>query len=370
MKKKKLNVAILFGGKSVEHQVSLLSAKNVIDAIDRKRFNPILIGIDKQGRWILRNHSNFLLNSESPKLVRLNKVGDFVALIPESKGKITNLSNIGKHKTIDVVFPVLHGTLGEDGTVQGLLKLADIPFVGASVLGSAVGMDKDISKRLLRDAGIPIAKYLAYKDVDTMNYEYIVKQLNLPFFVKPANLGSSVGISKVKSKKEFKKAISKAFEYDTKILIEEYIKGREIECSVLGNENPIASIAGEVIANDDFYTYEAKYINENGAVLNIPAKLDKKTQKKIQALAIRTFKILSCEGLGRVDFFLTENGDILVNEINTLPGFTSISMYPKLWEISGIKYTDLITKLIELALERYRKEQKLRTTSPTRSVAP
>lgn len=361
-KKRKINVAILFGGKSAEHEVSLQSAKNVFQAIDRKKYNPILIGIDKQGRWLLNDSSKFLLNADNPKLIKLNKSSDSVALIPQSSGKIANFSNPKSIRTIDVVFPILHGPFGEDGTVQGLLKLANIPFVGAGVLGSAVGMDKDAMKRLLRDANIPIPKFLTFKDTDKINFEKIVKVLKLPFFVKPANLGSSVGISKVKNKKDFIKAIAKAFQYDIKIIIEENIKGREIECAVLGNDNPIASIPGEVIANDEFYSYEAKYIDENGATVEIPAKLNKNIVKKIQDLATQTFKILSCEGLGRVDFFLKNNGKVIVNEINTIPGFTSISMYPKLWGASGISYTELIDKLIQLAIERFKKEQKIKTS--------
>lgn len=332
-KKRKIKVGILFGGKSAEHEISLHSAENVIAALDREKYHPVPIKIDKQGKWFLADGSHFSLNP-----------GD-----PENK------------KALDVVFPILHGTYGEDGTIQGLLKLADIPFVGAGVLGSAVGMDKDIMKRLLRDANIPIAEFLVFGDSDKVNFAAITQKIGLPFFVKPANLGSSVGINKVKNKKDFVKAIAEAFQYDRKIIVEEFIKGREIECAVLGNDNPIVSIPGEIIVNDEFYSYEAKYINENGAILEIPAKLDKDTQKKIQNLAVQTFKTLACEGMGRVDFFLRENGAVIVNEINTIPGFTSISMYPKLWEASGTSYAKLIDRLIQLALERFAKEQKIKT---------
>lgn len=276
-----------------------------------------------------------------------------------------NLDTHQSERSIDVVFPILHGPFGEDGTIQGLLKLANVPFVGASVLGSAVGMDKDVMKRLLREAEIPIGKFLTFKEKDIPTYEEAVKNLGLPLFVKPANMGSSVGVSKVREKKDFDKAVWEAFKYDRKILIEEGIKGREIECSVLGNDNPIASIPGEVIPNHDFYSYEAKYIDKDGATLEIPAKLSNEIIKKIQILTVKTFKTLSCEGLGRIDFFLKENGDILVNEINTIPGFTSISMYPKLWEASGISYTELIDRLIQLALERFKKEKKLKTSYET-----
>ncbi len=363
MSKKKIRVGILFGGKSAEHEVSLLSAKNVVEAMDKNKYEPILIGINKKGKWLLNDHSKFLLDNKSVKSTGFNnkKVND-VALVLQSDGKIVNLDANQTNRPIDVVFPILHGPFGEDGTIQGLLKLANIPFVGAGVLGSAVGMDKDVMKRLLRDAGLPIAKFLAVKTDNTPVYKEVIKVLGLPFFVKPANLGSSVGINKINNKKDFKRAIKEAFKYDLKILFEEYIEGREIECSVLGNDSPIASVPGEVITKHEFYSYEAKYIDEHGAILKIPAKLSEKLVKKIQEIAIKTFKTLSCEGLGRVDLFLKKNGEIIVNEINTIPGFTSISMYPKLWEASGISYTKLIDKLIQLALERFEKEQKLKTS--------
>ncbi len=359
---KKIKVGIFFGGKSAEHEVSLQSAKNVIEAIDKDKYEPVLIGVDKKGKWLLTDSSRFLLDSGDPKLIKLNnEASRSVALVPQSDGKIANLDTHESGGSIDVAFPILHGPFGEDGTMQGLLKLANIPFVGASVLGSAVGMDKDVMKRLLRDAGIPIGKFLVYKEKEAPAYEEVVKNLGLPFFVKPANMGSSVGVSKVSGKKDYDKAIRKAFKYDRKILVEENIEGREIECSVLGNDDPIASVPGEIISNHDFYSYEAKYIDEHGAVLEIPAKLTGEIVKKVQTLAIRTFKVLSCEGLGRVDFFLRKNGEVLVSEINTIPGFTSISMYPKLWEASGMSYAELIDRLIQLALERFEKEQKLKT---------
>lgn len=361
--KKKIKVGILFGGKSAEHEVSLQSAKNVVDAIDKDKYEVALIGIDKTGRWLLPNKSQFLLNANDPKLIKLNKANEEnVALVPHSRGELTNLSNQDSNSSIDVVFPILHGPFGEDGTVQGLLKLAGVPFVGASVLGSAIGMDKDVMKRLLRDANIPIADFIAIKQEDKIDFKEISKKLKLPFFVKPANLGSSVGINKVKNKKDFQEAVKEAFQYDTKIVIEEFIPGRELECSVLGNQMPIASAVGEVIPHHEFYSYEAKYIDENGAALEIPAKINSKTAKSVQELAVKTFKTLSCEGLGRVDFFLKKNGDIIVNEINTIPGFTKISMYPRLWGASGISYTELINRLVELAIERFKREQKIKTS--------
>jgi D-alanine-D-alanine ligase len=285
-----------------------------------------------------------------------------VALIPQANGKISNLVRSDFQEKVDVVFPILHGPFGEDGTVQGLLKLAGVPFVGAGVLGSAVGMDKDVMKRLLRDAKIPIPKFITLKlGEDVPSYSSIAEKLGSPFFVKPANLGSSVGVNKVGKNSEYKTAIDAAFEYDNKILIEQFMEGREIECSVLGNENPIASVPGEVVPTHEFYSYEAKYIDENGAALEIPAKLAAQITRRIQQLAVDTFKTLSCEGLARVDFFLTTKNKIVVNEINTIPGFTSISMYPRLWQASGISYTDLIDRLIQLALERFAKEKRLKT---------
>ena len=359
----KIRVGILFGGKSAEHEVSLQSAKNVIEAIDRERYEVVLIGLDKQGRWLLNDTSEFLLNTNNPKLIKLNGASDSVALIPQSNGRISNLTDNRSDLSVDVVFPILHGPFGEDGTVQGLLKLANVPFVGAGVLGSAIGMDKDVMKRLLKEAGIPIGKFLVFHAGDEgLDYGEITEKLGSPLFVKPANLGSSVGISKVKSSEEFEVATRKAFDYDGKILVEEHIEGREIECSVLGNDSPIASVPGEVLPSHEFYSYEAKYIDENGAALEVPAKLANDIEKKIQDLSIKTFRTLSCEGLARVDFFLQEDGNVLVNEINTIPGFTSISMYPRLWEASGISYSDLIEKLLQLAMERFEREQKLKTT--------
>jgi D-alanine-D-alanine ligase len=366
---KKITVGILFGGKSAEHEVSLQSAKNVYEAIDRDRYEPALISIDKSGRWLLNDVSRFLLNPEDPKCISLNLSGDPTALIPASAGFLTKCAIPGSVLTtpapplkLDVIFPILHGPFGEDGTVQGLLKLADIPFVGPGVLGSAVGMDKDVMKRLLRDSGIAIGKFLAIRSSDAVTpFDIVTKALGIPFFIKPANMGSSVGISKVHNEAEYLPAVGEAFRYDTKIVIEEFIPGRELECAVLGNENPAASAPGEVIPSHEFYSYNAKYLDENGARLEIPARLPAETVKRVQELAIQTFKALCCEGLSRVDFFLCENGKLLVNEINTMPGFTKISMYPKLWEASGISYTELISKLIDLAFERYEKEKNLKT---------
>ena len=366
---KKLKVGILFGGKSAEHEVSLQSAKNVFDAIDREKYEPVLIGIDKSGRWLLNDESCFLLNADDPKLIKLNPAGDAVSLIPQGGGVLANLSAMNAKletlpfKTLDVIFPILHGPFGEDGTIQGLLKIADIPFVGAGVLASAAGMDKEVMKRLLRDSGLPIGKFQILRSTEGVpDYETLRATLGSPLFIKPANMGSSVGISKVCSQDEYLAALKNAFEYDTKLIIEEFIPGREIECSVLGNEKPEASVPGEIKPSHEFYSYDAKYIDKDGATLTIPAKVSAETAERVRELAKNVYKALCCEGLARVDFFLKENGDIIVNEINTMPGFTRISMYPKLWEASGISYKDLIDRLICLAIERYERDKRLKTS--------
>lgn len=364
---RKIRVGVLFGGKSAEHEVSLQSAKSIIDALDRDKYDVVMIGIDKQGHWILNDASKFLLQADNPKLIKLNNNGSStsLALMPgQTNEKLISVSGSQQAGQIDVVFPVLHGPFGEDGTVQGLLKLANLPFVGAGVLGSAVGMDKDVMKRLMRDAGLPVSKFLVLhrRDKFGIKFDSVVDQLGLPIFIKPANLGSSVGVRKVKNEGEFVEAINHAFEFDNKILLEEYVPCREIECSVLGNEDPLASIAGEIVPRHEFYSYEAKYIDEKGATLKIPAELSEDQLKEVQRLAVETFKTLCCEGMARVDMFLRTDGKFFVNEINTIPGFTKISMYPKLWEATGVPYRELVDRLIQLAIERFEREQKLKTS--------
>jgi D-alanine-D-alanine ligase len=369
MERKRITVGILFGGKSAEHEVSLQSAKNVYDAIDREKYRPVLIGIDKTGRWLLSGGSQFLLHSDDPARISLDRSGDPVALVPESGGALSSLKNLKEPGAVDVVFPILHGPFGEDGTVQGLLKLADVPFVGAGVLGSAVGMDKDVMKRLLRDAGLPIGKFLVLRSHEALlPFEEVTAALGLPFFVKPANMGSSVGVSKIHNKDEYSGGMAGAFLYDTKVILEEYIRGRELECAVLGNDEVIASVPGEVVSTHEFYSYDAKYLDEKGAALEIPAKIPAPLAETVRDLAVKTFRTLCCTGLSRVDFFLREAADgagaaeVLINEINTMPGFTRISMYPKLWEASGISYTELISRLIDLAVAGFEKEKGLRTS--------
>jgi D-alanine-D-alanine ligase len=362
---KKLRVAVVFGGRSAEHEVSLQSARNVIESLDRDRYEPVLIGIDKAGRWFLNENSIQLLNAADPKLIRLSNGSDEIALTPNGAGSsLINLTNNSSAGKIDVIFPVLHGPFGEDGTIQGLAKLANLPCVGAGILGSSVGMDKDVMKRLLRDAGIPIGKFVTLTATtrEMYSFEELSRNLGQILFVKPANMGSSVGISKVRTNKEYEEAVELALSYDLKVVVEEEIRGREIECAVLGNEDPKASIPGEIIPHADFYSYEAKYIDDDGAGLEIPAKLPAHIVKKVQDIAIATFKTLECLGMARIDVFLTEDERILVNEINTIPGFTRISMYPKLWEFSGISHNELVDTLIQLALDDYAKRNRLKVS--------
>ncbi|MBN2275345.1 MAG: D-alanine--D-alanine ligase [Bacteroidales bacterium] len=362
---KKIRIAVMFGGRSAEHEVSLQSAKNVIESLDRHKYEPVLIGINKEGRWFLNEHSIQLQNSDDPKLVQLSGYEHEIALTPSgSNSQLISMREKTVFPKIDVIFPVLHGPYGEDGTIQGLARLANIPCVGAGILGSAVGMDKDVMKRLLRDAGIPNARFVTLSATNRhkINYDALKSKLGNTLFVKPANLGSSVGISKVKNEKEFDEAVELAFDYDLKVIVEEEIKGREIECAILGSENPEASVPGEIIPNADFYSYHAKYIDAEGATLSIPAQLPEHLVKQIQDLALQTFRVLECQGMARVDIFLTPDNRLFVNEINTIPGFTIISMYPKLWEYSGIAYAELVDRLIQLAVEDHEKRSRLKVS--------
>ena len=359
-----ITVGIICGGKSAEHEISLQSAYAVYNALNPEKYNAVLIGIDKTGRWFLgAKQRQLLVDAEDPSCIRLDEKAEPLLIPTEQTGSPVNLRNMRADQSIDVIFPVLHGPFGEDGTIQGLLKIADIPFVGSGVLGSAIGMDKELMKKLLRDAGIPIGKFLITKSHEAVPaFSYVVSLLGLPFFVKPANMGSSVGTKKIHNEYEYLCGISEAFEYDHKIILEEYIAGREIECSVLGNEEPLASLPGEILCSSEFYSYEAKYLGEGSTVLAIPASLPAETVERIQAMAIKTFQTLCAEGLSRVDFFLKPDGALLVNEINTMPGFTQNSMYPKLFEASGISYSQLLDTLITLAIQRFEKEKRLKTS--------
>jgi D-alanine-D-alanine ligase len=342
----KLTVAIVFGGQSAEHEISILSARNVLAALDRTRFEPLLIGIDKSGRWIRQEEQRLIHSARDPRQVAI-AAGPAAAPLTRADGP-----------RIDVVFPVLHGTLGEDGAMQGLLELAGLPYVGAGVLGSAIGMDKDVMKRLLREAQIPVAPFMVVRRDHFESHQEealtAMAALGLPLFTKPANAGSSVGVRRVKCAAQLAAAVRHALEFDSKVIAEAAVTGREIELAVLGGHPPQVSVAGEIVVQhaDGFYSYDAKYLDPQGARLELPAKISAAELAQAQALALRTFEVLECEGMARVDLFLERDGTLLVNEINTIPGFTAISMYPKLWELSGVPATQLVTRLIELALER------------------
>jgi D-alanine-D-alanine ligase len=351
--KKRLRIGVLFGGRSGEHEVSLSSAASVIRGLDPKKYEAVPIGISKSGQWLIGAGAQKMLPEvlKSGERVLLSSDPSLAALVPLDVAR-------GGAQRVDVVFPVLHGTFGEDGTVQGLLDLAGLPYVGAGVLGSAVGMDKDIQKRLFIQAGLPVGKFLAFPRSEWEKsrakvLNKIAKEIRFPLFVKPATLGSSVGMTMVHNRAELAPALDFAGEFALKIVVERAINGREIEVSVLGNDNPKASVPGEIIPHREFYDYAAKYL-EDGTKLVIPAKLSRAQVRRFQDFAVRAFKALDCAGMGRVDFFLERRtGRIFINEINTIPGFTSISMYPKLWEASGLPFGKLVDRLIELALERH-----------------
>jgi D-alanine-D-alanine ligase len=357
--KKKLRVGVIFGGRSGEHEVSLVSAASVIRALDPEKYEAVPIGIAKDGRWLAGSPAQKML----PEVL---KSGQHVTL-PADPGSATLVPLDGGRPSptqgLDVVFPVLHGTYGEDGTVQGLLELTGLPYVGSGVTGSAVGMDKDMAKRLFMQAGLPVGDFVAvlrseWEDSRKKVLQMLQKKFRFPVFVKPAALGSSVGMTKAHDAKELAKAMDFAAEFAMKIVVEKSIRGREIELSVLGNDKPEASIPGEIIPHREFYDYAAKYL-EDGTRLVIPAKLSKAQIKKFQEYAVRAFRCLECRGMARVDFFLEhKTGRIYINEVNTIPGFTSISMYPKLWEASGLPYRELIDQLIELALAEHREKQR------------
>jgi D-alanine-D-alanine ligase len=356
---KRLRVGILFGGRSGEHEVSLASAASVIRALDPEKYEPILIGISKDGRWLVGTGAQKLLTE-------VLRAGERVVLPPDpSAAALMPFAGGPPHPSVkvDVIFPVLHGTFGEDGTVQGLLELTGLPYVGAGVLGSAVGMDKDVQKRLFQQAKIPVVDSLTFTRQEWERQRgatmvSIKKKFRFPLFVKPATLGSSVGMTRVHNAAELPAAMDLAAEFALKILVERAIRGREIEVAVLGNDNPKASVPGEIIPHREFYDYRAKYL-ESGSEIVIPAKLSKNQAAQFQEYAVRAFRAIDCTGMARVDFFLERGtAKIYLNEVNTIPGFTSISMYPKMWEASGISYSQLIDRLIQLALELHREKAR------------
>jgi D-alanine-D-alanine ligase len=385
---KKTRVIILFGGRSAEHEVSILSARNVLLALDRTRFEPLLIGIDKTGRWRVEPDETLLNAKGDPRHLRLIAAGaevpvpvrpqDAADLVMEAPGHAGTsleaggppapgpLAILGRD---DVIFPVLHGTYGEDGTVQGLFELADVAYVGPGPLGAAIGMDKDVTKRLLVQAGIPVVPWQLItaatlrRDGDLLLDQ--AAKLGFPLFVKPANAGSSVGVTKVKDRAGLFPAVTAALAFDSKVLCEAGIDAREIECAVLGNDEPEASIPGEIVVthSDGFYSYEAKYVDPNGSHVRIPADIPAPISERVRALSLATFRTLELAGLARVDFFLDRrSGDLYVNEVNTMPGFTAISMYPKMWEAAGVDGKALVSRLIDLAIERRRARRALKTT--------
>jgi D-alanine-D-alanine ligase len=360
-----VRVGVLCGGRSGEHEVSLQSALGIFRALDRRRFDPLLVAIDKQGEWRTGTAETLLLDAGDPAHIRLNPEAPTV--IPTGRaGRCVLLTHDGTRTAIelDAILPIIHGTDGEDGALQGLLRLFDVPFVGADVLGSAVAMDKDVMKRLLTLADLPVTRFVALHDEAAAlgRYDELARSFGLPLFVKPAVLGSSVGVSRVETRAEYDSAVRGAFRYGEKILVEQAVPGREVEVSVLGSRHsrrypPAASRVGEIRPRDGFYSYRAKYLDPKGAELIVPADLPAGVEERVQEVSLQVFDALECDGMARVDCFVRDGGGVVVNELNTLPGFTPISMYPKLWEASGLSYTDLLTRLVELGLERHERRR-------------
>lgn len=364
----KVRVGILFGGRSGEHEVSLMSAQSVMSALDSEKYDIVMIGINKRGQWLTGN-----------VLAALNSGTDHqaqaAALLPDPMTfglmKVemteTQMATLSEVAELDVVFPILHGPYGEDGTVQGLLELAGIPYVGAGVVGSAVGMDKAIFKNVMETHRIPILPWrlvqaAVWRTDPNSTIIMLENMLDYPMFTKPANLGSSVGISRCGNQNELKEGLNEAARYDRRIVVEQGIKARELEVSVLGNDDPMASVIGEIIPKRDFYDYEAKYVSDDSELI-IPADLTSALSEEIQQLAVKAFKAIDCAGMARVDFLMNEsNGELYINELNTIPGFTRISMYPKLWEATGISYSELLDRLIALAMDRFSEKERLETT--------
>lgn len=349
---KKKKVAILFGGRSVEHGVSVNSARNIFDHINKDRFEPLPIGISKSGQWHLTNGVTKDIGQ-----------GKALGLILDAQRPGFIILSSGDRIKADMIFPVLHGTDGEDGSIQGLIKAIDIPMVGTGVLGSSVSMNKIVAKRLLLNAGLPTTNFVSFHitERDKIDFKVIKKLLGMPFMVKSASLGSSVGVNKVKDEAGFDQAVADSFRYDDSILMEEFVSGREIECAIMGNHPAEASYPGEIVINNkyEFYTFDAKYVDPEAVRIDVPANLDAKLAEKVRDVCVKAYKTLCCEDFGRVDLFLTEQGKIYINEINTIPGFTNSSMFPMMWKERGIGYTDLISRLLDLAQERYDRGKRI-----------
>jgi D-alanine-D-alanine ligase len=359
-------IVVLFGGRSAEHEVSVISARSVLDALDPERYEAIPIGVTKQGRWRSMPAGPPALGARvAPTgLPGIEPETGSEVSLDQGPGSQALVAPDGSRTEIDVVFPVMHGPFGEDGSIQGFLEMAGVPYVGAGVLGSALGMDKAVQKVLFAAAGIPVAEHEVVRErdweEDAERVHARAEHLGFPLFVKPAALGSSIGITKVHDPQSLRPALEEAFRHGRKAVLERAIEGaREIECAVLGNDDPVASVAGEIVPRGhEFYDYEAKYLDEHGAELIVPADVAAGTLEEVQRLSIAAFRTLDCAGMARVDFFLSPDGRLVLNEVNTIPGFTSISMYPKLWEASGVSYPDLVDRLVELALERHEAERK------------
>jgi D-alanine-D-alanine ligase len=350
---KKKKVVILYGGRSVEHGVSINSARNIFENLDKKNYEAIPIGISTTGQWYLTTDVN----------KDIKKNGQPLALLLDPVKPAFMIVETGERFRADIIFPVLHGTDGEDGSIQGLIKAMDIPMVGTGVLGSSTAMNKIVAKRLLRDAGLPVTDFMTftYDQKDKISFTAIAKKLGTPFMVKSASLGSSVGVSKVKNKNDFKKAVEEAFKYDNEMLAEAFVVGREIECAILGNNPPEASYPGEVVISKEyeFYTFDAKYVDPNAVRIDVPAQLPKSVAEKIRKASVKAFEALHCEDFSRIDLFLDKKGNIYINEINSIPGFTNSSMYPVMWKERGIGFTELISRLLDLAQERYDRGKRI-----------
>lgn len=349
---KKKKVIILYGGRSVEHGVSVNSARNIFEYINKDQFEPLTVGISKAGQW-------FLTSGVSKDIEQ----GKALGLILDAQRPGFTLLSSGDRIKADIIFPVLHGTDGEDGSIQGLIKAMDIPMVGTGVLGSSMSMNKIVAKRLLKEAGIPVTKFVTYhhSEKDSLKLDDIAKKIGLPFMIKSSSLGSSVGVSKVKDEASFKVAVEEAFRYDDYLIAEEFITGREIECAILGNTPAEASYPGEITISSkyEFYTFDAKYVDPEAVKIDVPAKMSADEAERVRDLSVKAYQALYCEDFARVDLFLTQKGDIYINEINTIPGFTNSSMYPMMWKERGIGFTDLITRLLDLACERYDRSKRI-----------
>lgn len=366
----KIKIGVLYGGRSGEHDVSRCSAASVVAALDKNKYDVVAVGIDRDGRWYVQEKPEIVADKDFGKILSLNKRGLWLVNHFEAQNKlhIYNLEDPAEKVAVDLIFPVLHGTYGEDGTLQGLLELAMVPYVGVDVAGAAVGMDKDIAKRLLKEAGIPVVPWITvsrcqWREQQKKILRAALSALQLPLFVKPLCTGSSVGVVKVKQKKDLAAAVDYALQFDTRIMIETGVDCREIECAVLGNDNPQASVLGEILPRHEFYSYEAKYLDPKGANMNIPAKVPARLAAAIRKCAVTGYLALNCNSMARVDFFLEKKTNAFyLNEINTLPGFTNISMYPKLWDATGIGYGKLLDRLIELAQDRHQEKLAVKTT--------